>query len=73
LFDGFPIKSFNFPQGDYILSVVFDNLKNNNFQLKEGKYIIKLPERTIYFYKQDDKMMIDEYKNGKKVSSKWFR
>ncbi len=73
LFDGFSIKGFSFPKGDYILSVVFDNIKKGNYIFENGIYIINLSQKIIYFYKNGDKMIIDEYKNGKLISSKWFR
>ncbi|WP_457561003.1 hypothetical protein [Caminibacter sp.] len=73
LFDNYPIKNFSFPKGDYILSVVFDNLKQGNYNLEGKIYIIPLKNETIYFYKEGDKMMIDEYKNGKLIKSRWFR
>ncbi|EDM24526.1 hypothetical protein FE773_08190 [Caminibacter mediatlanticus TB-2] len=72
LFDKYPIDSFSFPKGDYILSVVFDNLKSGNYKKIDDKYIINLKNEIIYFYKKDDKMIIDEYKNGK-LKSRWFR
>jgi hypothetical protein len=73
LFDGYPLKSFSFPRGDYILSVVFENLKRGNFEKSGDIYKIPLQNKTIYFYRLGDKMMIDEYSGGKLIKSRWFR
>ncbi len=72
LFDNYPLVNFNFPKGDYILSIVFDNIKKGNYKKVDNKYLITLENESIYFYKNGDKMIIDEYKNGK-IKSRWFR
>jgi len=39
LFDGISLKAFSFPMTDYVLSVIFNAIKNNNFK-KIGDLII---------------------------------
>jgi hypothetical protein len=73
IFDKFSLNDFSFPKIKYILSIVFENLKNHHYHVKKGVYIIKLPNETIKFYKSKDKMIIDEYKNGKLFKTHWFR
>jgi hypothetical protein len=68
LFDNFDISMFSFPKTDYILSDIFDAIKNKKFVKKDNIYIIKEKNATIKFYKEDDKMIIE--KNGKRC---WFR
>jgi len=73
LFDNYSLKNFNFPKTDYILSDVFESIKNKKFILKGDIYIINLKNKTIYFYKQGDRMYIDEYKDEKLIKRHWFR
>jgi hypothetical protein len=72
LFDNFDISSFNFPKTDYILSVVFNAVKNKKFKKLGEIYLIKNKDNIIKMYKEDDKMIIELY-DGKKTKRYWFR
>jgi len=67
------LKSFSFPMTDYILSYVFEAIKNENFTKKDDIIIIKNKNTTFMVYKIEDKMFIDEYKNEKLIKRRWFR
>jgi len=73
LFDNLDITEFNFPMTDYILSKIFDAIKNKKYVLKNSKYIIKDGNLTYHFYKEDDKMIIDTFKKNKILKRQWFR
>ncbi len=73
IFDGYPIDNFSFPKGSYILSKIFQNIKNGNYKYSNGIYTIPLKNEKIFVYKMGDKMMVDEYKNGKIIKTHWFR
>jgi len=75
LFDGMPIKSFSFPLTDYVLSYVFEAIRNGNFT-KNGDIIIinnKQKGLVYKFYKKEDKMFIDEYKDKELIKRRWYR
>ena len=68
LFDNFDISSFSFPRTNYILSIVFEAIKNKNYTLSNGIYLIKYKNRIIKMYKEDSKMIIEN-----KNERYWFR
>jgi len=73
LFDGFDIKNFCFPYTKHILSDVFMALKNGNYEKMGDLYIIKNKNFTLKMYKENDKMIIEKYKNNKLIKRQWFR
>jgi hypothetical protein len=72
LFDNFDISNFDFPKTDYILSVVFEAVKNKRYKKLGEIYLIKNKNNIIKMYKENDKMIIEEY-DGKKTKRCWFR
>jgi hypothetical protein len=72
LFDNFDISNYDFPKTDYILSVVFEAIKNKRYKKLGEIYLIKNKDNIIKMYKKNDKMIIEEY-DGKKTKRCWFR
>ncbi|GAB6074008.1 hypothetical protein JCM15786_06650 [Nautilia lithotrophica] len=75
LYDGISLKAFSFPMTDYVLSIIFNAIKNDNFK-KTGDLIIvedTKNNKTYNVYKKNDKMYIDEFKNGKLIKRRWYR
>jgi hypothetical protein len=72
LFDNFDISEFSFPKTYYILSSVFDAVKNKKYKKIGDIYLIKKNNLTIKMYKENDKMIIEEF-NGIKTKRYWFR
>jgi len=73
LFDKLSLESFSFPMTDYVLSKIFEAVKYGNY-IKEGDtYLIRYDEIQYKLYKQEDKMYIDEYKEGKLIKRRWYR
>ncbi|WP_456479675.1 hypothetical protein [Nautilia sp.] len=75
LFDKISLKPFSFPMTDYILSFVFESVKAGNYETENGIIVIfdKKRDVTYRFYKKEDKMYIDEYKNKKLIKRRWYR
>ncbi len=73
LFDGIDLQSFCFPKIDYVLSDVFWALKNKKYQKNGDIYVIKTKDGVFKLYKKEDKMFLDEYKNGKLIKRRWYR
>ena len=73
LFDGLKLDDFNFPDTDYILSFVFNKIKNKKYVINNGRYIMKKNKETIVLYKIDDKMFIDIFQNNKLLKRRWYR
>jgi len=75
LYDGISLETFSFPMTDYVLSVIFNAVKNNDFK-KTGDLIIiedKKNNKIYNLYKKEDKMYIDEFQNGKLIKRRWYR
>jgi len=73
MFDNISLESYSFPMTDYVLSVVFEAIKSNNFKKVEDKIIVKKGKKTYIIYKIDDKMYIDEFENDKLIKKRWYR
>jgi len=73
LFDSLSLKPFSFPATDYVLSVVFDAIKEKKYEFKNGEYIIKSNGKIYRVYKKNDKMFIDEYTNEKLIKRRWYK
>ena len=73
LFDGQSLQSFSFPLTDYVLSYIFEAIKNNNYTKDGDIIIIKNKSITYKVYKQKDKMFIDEYENKNLIKRRWYR
>jgi hypothetical protein len=72
LFDNFDISSFNFPKTNHILSLVFEAIKNKHYKKIGEIYLIKKDNLTIKMYKENNKMIIEEF-DGKNIKGYWFR
>jgi hypothetical protein len=72
LFDNFDISDFSFPKTNYILSIVFNAIKNKNYKKLGDVYLIKYKNLSIKMYKENDKMIIETFDN-KKIKRYWFR
>jgi hypothetical protein len=75
VFDNMPLSGFSFPLTDYVLSDIFEAVKNGNYK-KEGEVYVITDKKngTVYkLYKKEDKMFIDEYKNDKLIKRRWYR
>ncbi len=75
LFDNMPLDSFNFPLTDYVLSYVFEKIKNKEFQKQDGVIIIKGAKEGVVYkvYKNEDKMYLDEYMNDNLIKRRWYK
>ncbi|ACM93340.1 hypothetical protein NAMH_1371 [Nautilia profundicola AmH] len=75
LYDGISLKSFSFPMTDYILSYIFQALKTDNFKKVGDMIIIENKQKGITYnvYKKNDKVYIDEFKDGKLIKRRWYR
>jgi len=73
LFDSLSLEPFSFPMTDYVLSKVFEALKYGNYVKDGDVYVIKDDSKMYKLYKQEDKMFIDEYENGKLIKRRWYR
>jgi hypothetical protein len=72
-FDNLDLKNFDLPLTDYILSIVFDKIKNKKFKKENGIYIIKLSDKTLKLYKEEDKLILETFKKNKLIKRRWFR
>jgi len=75
LFDNMPLNSFNLPLTDYVLSYVFEKIKNKEFQKQDGVIIIKGAKEGVVYkvYKNEDKMYLDEYMNDNLTKRRWYK
>jgi hypothetical protein len=75
LYDNISLKSFSFPMTDYVLSYIFEALKEKNFKKKGDIIVIENKQKGVVYnvYKKDDKVYIDEIKNGKLLKRRWYR
>ena len=73
MFDRIKLENFNFPMTDYVLSKIFDAIKNKKYRLFGDKYIIKDNTKAYHLYKEGDKMFVDTYENGKLIKRRWYR
>ncbi len=73
LFDDFDISSFSFPKTDYILSIVFDAVKNKKYVRKDNFIIVNDKNISYYIYKKNDKMIIDKFEKDKLIKRYWYR
>jgi DNA integrity scanning protein DisA with diadenylate cyclase activity len=75
LFDNISLKFFSFPMTDYILSKVFEAIKNREYKKIGNLIVIEDAEnkKTYNLYKKSDKMYIDEFKDGKLIKRRWYR
>ena len=72
-FDKFSLKGFALPNTDYILSIVFNKIKNGQYK-KQGDVIsIYLKKETIKVYPQKNKLIVDEYYKNNLIKRHWFR
>ena len=72
-FDKLNLDNFNLPDTDYILSHIFYKIKNNDFKKDGDIYIIKYADEIIKVYTQEDKLIVEEYKNNQLIKRRWFR
>jgi len=72
-FDNLDLSNFNLPDTDYILSHIFYNIKHKSFKKEGNVYMIKYANKLIKVYKQQDKLFVEEYSNGKLIKRRWFR
>ena len=72
LFDNQSLDGFFLPKTDYILSKIFYAFKTKKYKKNGDKFEIDLKDSKIYVYKEDDKMIVDEYKDGK-IIRRWYR
>ena len=73
LFDGQSLQSFSFPLTDYVLSYIYEAIKNKNYTKEGDIIIIKNKSITYKVYKQEKKMYIDEYENQNLIKRRWYR
>ena len=75
LFDGLSLEAFSFPMTDYVLSYIFDAVKYGRYKKVGDLMVIKNEDENITYdlYKKEDKMYVDEYKNGKLIKRRWYR
>ena len=72
-FDNLDLKNFDLPLTDYILSIVFDKIKNKKFKKENGIYVIKLNDKILKLYKEKDKLILETFKKNKLIKRQWFR
>ncbi|WP_456489045.1 hypothetical protein [Caminibacter pacificus] len=72
-FDNYSLDGFSFPKSDYILSVIFDKIKNHKYEKIGNIYIIDNGDIIYNIFKKEDKIVIDEIKGGKVIKKHWFR
>jgi len=73
LFDNFDISDFSFPKTDYVLSIVFEAIKNKEYKKVDDFIVINDKNVAYYVYKKEDKMIIDKFKGGNLIKRYWFR
>jgi hypothetical protein len=73
LFDNFDISDFSFPQTEYILSVVFDAIKNGKYEKIDNIYLIKKDKFVLRIYKKNDKMIVEKMYKNILLERHWFK
>lgn len=72
-FDKFSLKGFALPNTDYILSIVFNKIKNGQYKRQGDVISIYLKKETIKVYPQKNKLIVDEYYKNNLIKRHWFR
>jgi len=72
-FDKFSLKGFDLPNTNYIISIIFNKIKNGQYK-KQGDIInIYLKKETIKVYPQKNRLIVDEYYKNNLIKRHWFR
>jgi len=72
-FDNFSLEGFNLPNTNYILSIIFNKIKNGQYKKQGNKIIIKFKKELIEIYPQNNKLIVNEYYKNKLIKRHWFR
>ncbi len=72
-FDHLPLNGFALPKTDYILSVIFNKIKNNDYKKAGDIIIIKYKKKIIQVYPLKNKLFVDEYLNNNLIKRRWFK
>jgi len=72
-FDNYILEGFSFPRSDYFISVIFDSIKNQTYEKDGDAYIVDNGDVVYKVFKDYDKLVIDEIRNGRVVKTHWFR
>ncbi len=72
-FDKFSLKGFDLPNTDYIISKVFNKIKNKQYKKEGNIIIINLKKETLKVYTLKNKLIIDEYYKNNLIKRHWFR
>ena len=72
-FDNFSLDGFDLPNTNYIISIVFNKIKNNDYKKEGNVYIIQNKNELIKVYPKNTRLYIDEYINGKLIKRHWFK
>jgi len=72
-FDNFSLKGFNLPNTNYILSIIFNKIKNGQYKKQGNKIIITFKKEVIKIYSQTNKLIVDEYYKNNLIKRHWFR
>lgn len=73
--DGINLQELKLPRTDHVLSKVFENLSQGNYEIVDKKVQIITPEMDYLLYligEEPKKVFIDEYKNGKLIKRHWY-
>ena len=72
-FDNFSLKGFELPNTDYLISIVFNKIKNKDYEKKMNKLIIRYKNEKFEVYALDNKLIIDEYLGNQFIKRHWYR
>ena len=72
-FDKFSLKGFDLPNTDYIVSKVFNKIKNKQYKKEGNIIIINLKKETLKIYTLKNKLIIDEYYKNDLIKRHWFK
>lgn len=78
MLDAINLKELKLPRTNHVLSIVFENLANGNYEYIENskkKVQITTGDLDYILWLSDDdpkKVYIDEYKNGKIIKRHWY-
>jgi len=73
--DGIELKNLRLPRSKHTLSIVFENLVKNNYIKENGKIIIKTSAKEYRVWINNAKkrvVIVEEYKNSKKIKTHWY-
>ncbi len=71
-FDNLSMKGFELPNTDYIISIVFNKIKNKEYKKEGNITIINVKNKILKVYKQQNKLIIDEYINKLLLKRHWY-